>query len=417
MLYRKDIFRKSQIVLSVALGTLPAPVIMLAYLTPDFWKYALLISGMYVLLSLIGILLPGKIRLIYGGAMVLAAAAITYLLTQTTMERMVLLGIVLAYGAALLFSMRIAAWSREIELPAGLIGVSVVLHFMSQFLILMDEANAQILSRVGPWLTGALIAFAGLVLLAQNRKSMMSAGGKRPVISISMRVKNLLLTVGLFAVSLLFTRMPSLISGSIKAADWLIDVFDRLKELFPQNSDLPPITEETILPTETVGELLNPGPTEEDILFAKIVYISVTIISTTILVILAAWYLRKWTRALKKYLPRLWSLLLRNVANSSEDYYEDEITDTREDAILERTEREKKDFRKMLLGEVYLEPGERIRYRYRRMAKKHPQWRRASTARENLPEEAASLYERARYSDHPISEDDARRFKTATKQI
>jgi len=40
----------------------------------------------------------------------------------------------------------------------------------------------------------------------------------------------------------------------------------------------------------------------------------------------------------------------------------------------------------------------------------HPEWSDGSTARENLPEEAAAVYERARYSEHPVSPEEAARF-------
>ena len=47
---------------------------------------------------------------------------------------------------------------------------------------------------------------------------------------------------------------------------------------------------------------------------------------------------------------------------------------------------------------------------YARLLRKKPQWTSSSTARENLPENAAALYERARYSEHPISSEDADSF-------
>ena len=37
--------------------------------------------------------------------------------------------------------------------------------------------------------------------------------------------------------------------------------------------------------------------------------------------------------------------------------------------------------------------------------------------RENLPESLAGVYERARYSDHPVTEEEAARFKAESKNI
>ena len=71
--------------------------------------------------------------------------------------------------------------------------------------------------------------------------------------------------------------------------------------------------------------------------------------------------------------------------------------------------------KKPKVPESSMEPGERIRYRYRLLSKKHPEWREHNTARENLPDSPAQLYERARYSDHPITPEEAEQFKNETK--
>ena len=80
--------------------------------------------------------------------------------------------------------------------------------------------------------------------------------------------------------------------------------------------------------------------------------------------------------------------------------------------------RERKQRRKALfVFEQRLTPTERIRYQYRRLSEKHKDWIAASTARENLPADAAAVYERARYSNHPISDEDAVQFKAKTRKL
>ena len=62
-------------------------------------------------------------------------------------------------------------------------------------------------------------------------------------------------------------------------------------------------------------------------------------------------------------------------------------------------------------------PDQRIRDRYQRLMQKHPEWDSGSTARENLPESAAPLYERVRYSPYPVTEEDAQQFAAETKKV
>ena len=64
-----------------------------------------------------------------------------------------------------------------------------------------------------------------------------------------------------------------------------------------------------------------------------------------------------------------------------------------------------------------MSPGERIRDRYLRLLRKHPDWTAHTTARENIPEELATLYERARYSAHNPTEGEAEQFRSGTKGL
>ena len=98
----------------------------------------------------------------------------------------------------------------------------------------------------------------------------------------------------------------------------------------------------------------------------------------------------------------------------SEDY-EDEVTSTREDdaereSMLSRLRRFAPE------DERGLDATQRVRSRYRGL-KRRKQWETSSTARETLPEEAASLYERARYSGETLSEEEAERFRNVTKKL
>ena len=49
--------------------------------------------------------------------------------------------------------------------------------------------------------------------------------------------------------------------------------------------------------------------------------------------------------------------------------------------------------------------------------KKHPNWGKSSTARDNLPDSLAPYYELARYSGKEVTEEQALTFAAGTKQI
>jgi len=93
----------------------------------------------------------------------------------------------------------------------------------------------------------------------------------------------------------------------------------------------------------------------------------------------------------------------------------DEITRTRDekDAVTKAGPK-KKERVPIFLGRMT--PVQQIRYRYRQLSQKHPEWKQHNTARENLPETAAQLYEQARYSKHPVTTEDVLQFKKNTSK-
>ena len=115
-------------------------------------------------------------------------------------------------------------------------------------------------------------------------------------------------------------------------------------------------------------------------------------------------------------LRRLIASLSKYASNVSEDYI-DEVTDTREDGTPEKLQKKPLAERIPFFEPKNLPPSERIRFRYRRLLRSHPEWAPGSTARENLPREMAALYERARYSTHSVSEGDASAFADGSKKL
>lgn len=137
----------------------------------------------------------------------------------------------------------------------------------------------------------------------------------------------------------------------------------------------------------------------------------------TVLVLIAGSILlvRLIARLLLRLVRYLLERLQHYAAAVTEDY-KDEISDTRqEDAdrsfhlLGRRTRRSKTTYPDT--------PAGRIRRSYARLMLSHSQWKFGSTARENLPDTAAALYERARYSSHPVTQPDAERFDQETRRL
>ena len=49
--------------------------------------------------------------------------------------------------------------------------------------------------------------------------------------------------------------------------------------------------------------------------------------------------------------------------------------------------------------------------------RKHPEWGRSTTARENLPDTVSGYYEQARYGGKSLTKTDADRFASGTKDL
>ena len=156
--------------------------------------------------------------------------------------------------------------------------------------------------------------------------------------------------------------------------------------------------------------MLSGLPTEEASLFARILEQIFVVISVVLLVVAALLALRFLWRKLKQLLRYLYGQLRHYASTASEDYV-DEVEDTREQgekhySLAQRIMR-RRNAQKNLKT---LPPREQIRMRYSILRGKHPEWEQSSTARENLSESSAQLYEKARYSSHEITLQDSESF-------
>lgn len=407
----RTFLRKCQILLSIAFGTVPVGLILFAFTAPELVPFSWVFPGAYLLFALLALAVRGKRRLPYGIAVLALTLLLTSLLTpaQQLPYALILSGF---YGITLLWSLRLGSWTPEEELPVFWGCFCVIAHLAGQLVLFANRnLNNPVLESSAPWMLVSFFVFAVLAMLSMNRASLAGAAGKRQAVSNLMRQKNVLLTLGLFLAAFLICLVPAAAEAVKALFSWLFAALGRLFFFLmgkPGGSG----------PSNTVTQPMEPSTTEEVVqgsALASLINLITLAIGAILTLLLALYLIRSLYRKLKALLPQLLAAMGRFAADTAEDY-EDEISDTRNQYDPFRTHRRRKN-RLARTGPRTLAPGQRIRYRYQRLSQKHPSWASSSTARENLPEDLAPLYERARYSDHPITEDEASRFTSGTKHI
>lgn len=401
-----DFFRKLQFVAMLALGSYPAACVII-FIAPELLQYMWLFPVAYSLFCLLAFALPAKLRLALGilGAALIFAPSVLLL---TSNARNIVAALSLGYGALLIWSMRIPGLDSEQELPLGALATGFVLLLFGCLLSFYEPR----LETVKTPIRISFFLFAFFAMLSLNRGSLQLAAGGQRGFSPAMRHKNVLLTVGMFAIALAVGLIPSV----LLLFKWLFAslgaFLEKVAELFPKET-LPEITttETTVGTTgEGMGALFEDLPVKRT---PRITYIMMAAIALAFMIPVGGYAIYKIATALWKGALRLAKGVVAAAGYQMEDF-QDEITDTREDAEAEYY-REKKEQKEPILPNISkMTPTEQIRYRYKQMSQKQ-KWKQHHTARENLPETAARLYERARYSDHPVTQQDAEAFKNETK--
>lgn len=407
-----DFRRKLQHPLLLALAGFPLVLFLVAQHAPEAIGLMWVLPATYVLLAWICLLLPGKLRLPGGLLSVTAMIAVTAVAWPIAAHPMLIVAIVV-YIVLMLFALPMGRWERgrEVGLEWPVIGVCA--HVLVQLLI----NGAQKLGNTAfddceGMLVVSFLMLAVLVVLAMNRQSLNSASQSRQSIPLLMRRQNLVLVMAALVIGVLIAMIPAI--G--QALTW---VWDKLMQLLL----LIGAFLASIMPQQKSGggaggggdnDPLVPGVASEPSPLALIMEKVMTVLAVIIIIVGAFFILKMLLKRLKKLLRYLWEKLGKYSAAVGEDY-EDEVTSTREDDA----ERES------LLGRLRrfapedergLDATQRVRSRYRSL-KRRRRWTTASTARETLPEEAARLYERARYSGEVLTDAEAERFRDATKKV
>ena len=155
-----------------------------------------------------------------------------------------------------------------------------------------------------------------------------------------------------------------------------------------------------------LGESSGPSPLA---VFLEKVIMVVAAIGLAVLLFFAV---RAVIRKLKVLWAHLRKMLDAYLKSTGEDYV-DEITDTRDSP--EAYERRQRKKRKRRVFSDSMTNQEKVRYGYGHALDLHPDWKTSATARETLGVETAAVYEKVRYANQDVSQEETETFLNRTK--
>lgn len=402
----RSVLQKDWQIALLALGSLPPVLLLEKRFAVCLWWMA----ALFVVLSTGGLFVKGRWRLFYGAAECLLTAAAFALSPYG--GAWVLWLVPAMYIALAVYALPIGGWPAKKELPPNICIIFLIAYIIGQLFVLVP--GNEIYRPAASALTGCFIAYAALWMLALNRQGLEESASKGRGVPEGMRRKNRLLTIGVLALTLVLAALPAIGRALARAWEMLLKavaaILRWISSLLPETQSGSGMTGGSGM-TSFAAEATEPG------LIAQILE-KLAIAAACIVFAVLCWMALKivWKK-LRRWLGRLWMWMGRYAAAASEDYV-DEITDTRllgETASAARRRTALRRHRR--INEEKLTPAERIRYRYQRLLIRHAEWTNSSTARENLPKEAATIYERARYGGAEPQMGEAQAFAEQTKAL
>lgn len=395
----RETLRKFQFPLMLALMLYPVCAIGLGYASMTLLKWRWVLPGLFMVFSCLAMPVPGRLRLSLG----IAGAAVLVLLGGFLANRTVnwrLWGLGIGSAAVLLWSLKIGGWKNDREIDIGWVVAGMGSQLAVRFvMIAMENTRGLTLDGIVWELNLAFFVFIILAMFSMNRSTLNSASLGRTAASRSMRRKNTVMILTVFVIALLISLLPVFVTAAQwvseyigKAAMWFSSLFggDALEEF----------------PTDVV----EPPPEEGGMDVPQWVVISGMLISCAFAAFLAYETFLILKELVKGLIDRLGSF----ASDAGEDYV-DEVSDIREEDDRQvRTRRMLRSEDRELDG---LSPVLQVRRQYRRLLRSHRDWGDARTARENIPEGMAQIYEQARYSGNDVTEEQASAFRAGTKKI
>ncbi len=408
----KDILHKGQMLLTVSLILLPLSVLLLANGAPAYLWMAAGYAAAFLLLGMVCVLLPGRFRIPAGvlGALALSAMA----LILPVKENAVVLLLPVMHIAALFLILPMGGWGPTKELNGFFPMMGMGAYLFAQLLFFFNQRMGKNTYDGLQWpLTGCFLVFGALTLLSMNRSSMDRATQSRRRAPRLMRRQNIVLTLALALIGIGIAAIPAITTWLEKIWAWMGDAIARLAKLF---ADL--LSGGSKGSGGGMGEagesFAEVGGASQPSYFSELMEKIFIVLGLVVLLIALAFAFRIIGRKLWQILRALWLRLNRYGSAATEDY-EDEITDTRDEPDTDR-KGVKNRLRRFVQEDTTGTPNQRIRSRYRRLMHSH-EWASSSTARETLPQDAAQLYEQARYSGKALPPEEAERFLKETKNI
>lgn len=392
----REIIRKLQFLAMLALLLYPVCALVLGYGGMLQWRWML--PCMMFVFSALAMPVPGKFRLSLGAAGGAAMVLFALFLFNRGADWKIWL-LCGGCAAVLLWSMKIGGWKPEREMPMFWVAAGVASQLAVRVaMLVMENTQGKTLPTIQWEITLAFLCFVILGMCSMNRSALNSASMGRTHASGSMRRKNTLMILALFAVALLISMLPALVA----LAEWVADMLGKLVMWF---TSLFGGDELSALPPEEQQMDNN-----EQMEFPPWVILAGKIVGFALVAFIASQVFLGMKELVKSVLDRLNSFS----SDAGEDFV-DEVSDIREeeDRQMQTRRLRRSDEREL----DNLEPRQQIRRQYRRLLRIHKDWGDARTARETIPDEMAKLYERARYSGGTVTEEDAKIFRSGTKKL
>lgn len=289
----------------------------------------------------------------------------------------------------------------------------VVSHLVTQFFLRSALVSNERFAPLTAPLCALSLLYLALLLLTFNGISLDNAALGRHRLPASVRRINALMTVCFLALALLLASASAVASFVVSLWHALLGALARLNALLMR---LLPVAQDMGGGGMPGRMEMIPGaaPIAEPSFLAIVLERIAAVLAGAVAIAGGAFLLWRIFMLLRRLVRHVLRRLHSYVLIVSDDYV-DEISDTREEDGEHSASRLPRILRRT--SEHDRTPGGMIRARYAQLLRKHPQWRASSTARENLPQPSAALYERVRYSEHPVSQSDADRFTADTRRL
>lgn len=409
-----DLMRKCQYPVLLASVAMPLLLVINVVTAPGKLWMSWLFCGLYVAMTIGSLFVPGKRRLLYGGICTAAMLLFAFFLTNRQECPAYIIGPVIM-AVLLMLSLRFAGWTWAEELPDFWYWAGLAFHVGVQVLLFLgEEWHAYALLEISDHTVAAFFIFIILMLLSMSRSSMIIASMGRHKASDNMRRKGMGIVALFFGVVLVIAVVCS--PAVLPVIAWVKSVIAWIRALLPKKEPGETYATETVETTEDYSnEFLDsePNPFFEWLqqLFMTVFDFVLTIALPLILIALGITVIVLLYKLIRYLLGRL-----SRYASAAGEEYEDIVTDTREDGQRESLGDRIRNS-EIFVNESKLTPAERIRLHYRRLMRKHPEWGRSTTARENLPKPGSEYYERARYGAKDLTKTEADTFASGTKDL